>query len=98
MALSGKWDNKDPDEIADYSLNWAGNATQPGRTLGDVIQTSTWIVPVGLVKNSDSFTATTTTIWLSGGTEGVTYKLINRILTTGGRTWDQTVKLKVKTK
>jgi hypothetical protein len=98
VALSGKWDNKDPDEVADYSLNWAGNAAQPGRTLGDTLQSSTWIVPDGLVKNSDSFTTTTTTIWLSGGTEGTTYKLINRVITAGGRTWDQTVKLKVKTK
>jgi hypothetical protein len=98
VALSGKWDNKDPDEVVDYSLDWGGTSIKPGRSYGDVIMSSTWTVPVGLVKNSDSFTATSTTIWLSSGTEGTTYKLNNRVVTSGGRTWDQTVKLKIKTK
>ena len=39
-----------------------------------------------------------TIIWLSGGTLNKTYDVLNRVITTGGRTFDQTVRLKVKTK
>ncbi len=81
---------KDPDEVKDYGLLWAS-------LLGtDTINTSTWTVPAGITKDSDSMTDTTTTVWLSGGTAGDSYFLLNRIMTAGGRTYDRTVKLKMK--
>lgn len=83
---------KDPDEVKDYSVDWEARLDE-----GDTILTSTWIVPDGITKDSDSNTTTTATIWLSGGTLGTTYSLVNRITTAGGRTLDQTCKLKVKT-
>lgn len=92
MALA--WPFKDPDEILDYRINWVAR-------LGvDTIVTSTFSVAVGagLVVDSNSFTDTITTVWLSGGTLGVTYQVLNRITTLGGRTMDQTVKLKIKAK
>jgi hypothetical protein len=89
MALV--WDApKDPDEIKDYVLEWAL------LLIADTIATSIWIVPSGIVKNSDSHTNDTTTIWLSGGTAGAKYLFTNRITTTGGRTYDRTVKLTMK--
>ena len=91
MALS--WPPKDPDEVLDYEIDWALRLDG-----ADTITTSTWLVPVGITKDSDSKTTTTTTIWLSGGTEGTTYSLVNRVVTTQGRTFDQTAKLKLKTK
>jgi hypothetical protein len=90
MALS--WPFKDPDEVLDYEVDWTA------RLDGDTISTSTWIVPSGIVENSASHTSTTTTIWLAGGTLAATYEFLNRITTAGGRTMDQTVKLKIKTK
>lgn len=82
--------NKDPDEILDYTIDW------PEDRIGtDTISASTWIVPVGITQNSASFTDTSTTIWLSGGTEGERYDLVNRITTSGGRTVEQTISLKV---
>lgn len=96
--MSLKWPNKDPDEILDYEIDWIGTASAPGRTYGDEITSSLWIVPSGITHETDSFTVGTTTIWLSGGTEGETYLILNRIETLGGRTMDQTVKLKIKTK
>ncbi len=90
MALT--WPFKDPDEVLDYDIDWSA------RLLTDTISTSTWIVPDGITKDSDSKTATTTTVWLSGGTLGDKYELTNRIVTTGGRTMDQSVDLKVKSK
>lgn len=82
---------KDPDEVKDYAVDWTA------RLAGDTITTSTWIVPDGIVKDSDTNTTTDTTIWLSGGTLGTTYEFVNRVQTAGGRVYDQTCKLKCKT-
>jgi len=97
MAL--KWPDKDPNEVLDYLINWAGTEEKPGRLVeGDAIASSTWIVPSGITKDSDTFDDETTTIWLSGGTLGETYELTNRIVTDGLRTMDQTMKIKIKAK
>lgn len=88
MAL--EWPFKDPDEILDYQIDWTA------RLDTDTISTSTWIVPTGINKNSDGKADKATTIWISGGTAGAAYEFTNRIVTTGGRTMDQSVKLKVK--
>jgi hypothetical protein len=89
MALS--WTSpKDPNEVKDYEIDWSDLLDT------DTISTTTWLMPTGVTKNSDTNTTTTTTIWLSSGTAGTTYSLTNRITTAGGRTYDRTVKLKVK--
>ena len=81
---------KDPNAVMDYQINWA---TWLG---SDTISTSTWVVASGITKVSDSRTTTATTIWLSGGTDGTTYALTNRIVTAGGRTDDRTINIQVK--
>lgn len=87
-----KWPVKDPDEVLDYKVDWTA-------AIGvDNIVSSLFEVPDGLVMDSQMFTTKTTTIWLSGGVEGVTYLITNRIVTNGARTYDQTMKLKVKRK
>lgn len=92
MALT--WPSKDPDEVLDYDLDWSA------RLLTDTIATSDWSVSdgVGLTIGAESNTTTTTKVWLSGGTLGTAYTLLNRITTTGGRTMDQSVKIKIATK
>lgn len=94
-----KWPVKDPDEVKDYGFDWAhDDYGSPGLIAGDTLASSTWIVPVGIVKNSDIFTAEgLTTIWISGGTDKTSYTLTNRVTTTGGRTYDRSVILPVKT-
>lgn len=87
-----RWTDKDPNDVDSFGINWAT------RLDGDLISTSDWIVPTGLTEDSASNTTTTTTIWLSSGTDGDDYELTNRITTTGGRTLDQTVKLRVRAK
>lgn len=87
-----EWPTKDQDEVLDYQMNWLA------RLDGDTIDTSTWVVPAGLVKDSDTFSGPVATVWLSGGTDGENYTLLNRITTTGGRTMDQSVKLRVRPK
>jgi hypothetical protein len=81
---------KDPDAVLDYAGNWAAWLK------GDTILTSTWDVPSGITKDSDSHTSTATLIWLSGGTVGQTYLLRNRITTAAGRVDDRTIAIKIK--
>jgi hypothetical protein len=102
MSLSNPWDPKDPNEIKDYDLDWGSVAGK--KAFGDALTGSLWIIAARgdvtevapLVHDSDSSTATGTIIWLSGGTAGETYILTNRVTTAGGRTYDQSVKLKCK--
>ena len=91
--MAKRWsDPKDPDEVLDYVLDWAAPLA------GDTIESSSWTLPIGITAGAQSNTATAATIWLSGGTAGENYDLINRIVTTGGRTREQTCTLKVRTK
>lgn len=83
---------KDPNAVLDYVIDWGDEWL----ATGDEIDTSTWSVPAGITKDSDSKTTTTTTIWVSGGTDGVTYDIVNRIVTTGGRTDDRTITIIVR--
>jgi len=81
---------KDPDSILDWEFNWTSWLA------GDTISTSTWVVPSGITKDSDTKTTITTTIWLSSGTDGTDYELVNRIDTAGGRTKEWTLLVRVR--
>lgn len=81
---------KDPDAVLDYVNDWASWLA------GDTIISSTWIAPSGITVDSDSFTDTTATVWLSGGTVGTSYSVVNRIVTAAGRTDDRTLHFHVK--
>jgi len=95
MAIS--WPSfKDPDEVLDYQIDWSARLVTMDSV--DTITTSTWTVPDGITKNSDGKSNTATTIWLSGGVKDTAYILTNRIVTAGGRSMDQSVKLKIKAK
>jgi len=83
---------KDPNSVVDYGVDWWAWLD------ADTISTSAWVVPAGITKDSDSKTDRTTTIWLSGGAEGQSYALTNRIVTAGGRTEDRTITITVKQK
>ena len=83
---------KDPDAKLDYSMKWAD-------FLGtDTLSASTWTVPPGITKTSDSFTDTIATIWLEGGTVGKNYDIINSIVTAAGRKDDRTFRVTIKEK
>ena len=85
---------KDPDEVLDYVLDWTAR-------LGlDTISSSTWTTPTpaSITLATATLTSFTTTVWLSGGTLGSAYQFTNRIETLGGRTMDQSVKIKIKSK
>lgn len=71
--------NKDPYALLPYVVDWS-----LWLVTGDTIATSTWIVPSGLTVVLTTHTSTSATVWLSGGTAGLTYACINQIVTAGG--------------
>lgn len=94
------WPDKDPDEFLDYQLDWSARLAS-----GETISTSTWTFDAGnadaaLIKSLPSIgsPATTTKIWLDVGTLGLTYKLINSVVTSGSREMDQTVRIRIRTR
>ena len=72
---------KDPAAVLDYGFDWNDWLAD-----GETISTSTWTVPTGITKDSDSKSDTATIIWLSGGTVDTTYLLTNKIVTSAART------------
>lgn len=83
---------KDPDAVLDYQINWLAWLD------GDSISASVWEVPTGITADSDSSTASTATVWLSSGTAGESYLVVNRITTDGGRTDDRSITISVAEK
>lgn len=81
---------KDPGGNLDYAVDWTawlGN---------DTIDTSTWTVPTGLTKVSDSKTMKIATVWLSGGTVGQEYTVTNHIKTAAGREDERSIIIQVQ--
>src|SRR5688572_14911680 len=81
---------KDPDETIDFAFNWKPLLDD------DTISTCDFLLPDGLAEVSSSNTTTEAAIFVSGGSEGCTYRITNRIVTTGGRTRDQTIYVLVR--
>lgn len=82
---------KDPNAVLDYKWDWSA-WLDPTET----ITTSTWIVPSGLTKDDEDNDDTTATVWLSGGTVGADYPVVNRVTTSEGRTDDRTMQIAVR--
>lgn len=87
------WPNKDPQEVLDYRIKW-----EP-RLDGDTIDAVSFTVSDGDVV-IDSYGTDNlnkdTVVWLSGGTNGVVCTVLCRINTVGGRTMDQSVRIKIR--
>ncbi len=91
---------KDPQAVVDYTFNWNDgylDTSSPAET----ISTSTWAVdptpsPAELTVSSDSKTDTATTAFLSGGTVGKVYRVTNHVVTSGGRTDERTLVVRVE--
>ena len=62
----------------------------------DTIASSAWTLDSGITKDSDSYTTTASTIWISDGTAGKTYAVSNTITTAAGRTHYKAFYLRVQ--
>lgn len=81
---------KDPAATLDFGWLWAPWLA------GDTIVTSTWTVPADLTKVSESNTTTTATVWISGGTVGQVYTLVNHITTAAARQDERSMQIVVR--
>ena len=83
--------SKDPDATLDWQIDWSKALVS-----GDSISTSNWTVPTGITKSAESATSLVTTIFLSGGTAGTVYPVVNRIVSANGVTDDRTIHVVVE--
>ena len=99
---------KDPDSKLDFHVDWT-DWVEPG----DFLTGSAWVVPAGLVEELPApsmyvgpetdvagmvRTVQRTTIWLSGGSAGQEYQVVNRISTAHGRIADRTINIRMREK
>lgn len=89
MTFANKTFSKDPDEVADFGIDWTDLLA------GDTILTSDWTVPTGITNDGSTNTSALARITLSGGTAGVIYYLSNKITTASGYVWERTVAVAV---
>ena len=74
---------KDPDSVEDFLIDWTSWLSG-----SDSIAAATFTAQTGLTIQSHSFTDTTATVWLSGGTAGTSYRVTCHVTTSGGRQAD----------
>jgi hypothetical protein len=91
--------SKDPNSNLDYSYDWTSWLKGESGTDTDVLTASTWFVD-GSALTIGVFTHDnyTTTVWLSAGIEGATYRVTNRITTQKGRVEDRSFLVTIKQK
>ena len=91
---------KDPVAVVDYTFNWDDGYLDSTSSPVETISTSTWsISPAdspGLTVDSSSKTATTATAFFTGGVVGMVYQATNKIVTTGGRTDERSLTIRVE--
>ena len=79
---NGATAEKSPREDYEYTFRWKGRLDK----ISDTISSYTNTVDSGITIGTQSNDTNSVTVWLSGGTDGCTYKITNQIVTTGGRT------------
>lgn len=82
---------KDPQATLDYLFDWSG-----WLATGETITASTMTATTGITVQSASFTTTTATVWLAGGTLGTAYQVTNHVTTNAGRQDDRTITITIR--
>lgn len=85
------WSYKDPGATLDYSIDWTA-----WLKVGDSMASSTWSGQDGITLGTSSLDGSIATIWLSGGTPGSSYKITNRVQSSGGRVDERTIVINVE--
>lgn len=88
--MNGKW-NKDPSAVLDYEINWSKWLASD-----DTLSAHTITADQGITVDSSVLATDKVTVWLSGGTTGVTYRVACRVTTANGRTDERTIVISVK--
>ncbi len=107
--MAYKWPDLDPDEIADFSVDWSRFLTSVG---GDTIASVVWQVNGETLGSFESFggvggdlmvqsptnTDTVATVRFSSGINGTRYKVTCRITTTDGNVYERVIFLRVRSR
>lgn len=91
MSILGKF-TKQPGDTQDYSISyvdWLAGMSDTGLS-------HTVTVDTGITLGSSTLSGGVVTVWLSGGTDGNTYKVTCTLTTTGGRVKQAEILVKVK--
>ena len=94
---------KDPDAILLYTFDWANSGPNDASLDDDgwlqsaTISSSSFVLSSSDITNViDTNDTTTATVKLSGGKDGKTYIVTNRIVTNGGETEDRSIQINVR--
>jgi len=91
MAVLGTF-VKQPVEVQDYVIDFSTWLT----SLNDAIQSHTVVATTGITVSNSTLVGASVQVWLSGGTDGNTYKISVTLTTTQGRVKQVEFKIKVK--
>jgi hypothetical protein len=87
-----KWPDKDPEANKDYALDWTAMLA-----LAETIEDSQWVsTPTGLTVGTSAIVDGVCSVWLSGGSVGITYTVVNTITTDRGLIDERSVAIKIK--
>ena len=90
MSLTLQNPLKDPSAVLDYVFDWT-----EWLATGETIDNYTITADTGITVDSSTEDTGKVTVWLSGGTAGINYKVACLITTTAGRTDERTIWIKV---
>ena len=90
MSLTLQNPLKDPSAVLDYVFDWT-----EWLAAAETITDHTITADTGITVDSSTEDAGKVTVWLSGGTAGINYKVACKITTSAGRTDERTIWIKV---
>ncbi len=90
MSLTLQNPLKDPSAILDYVFDWT-----EWLATGETITDHTITADTGITVDSSTEDAGKVTVWLSGGTAGINYKVACLVETSAGRTDERTLWIRV---
>ena len=90
MSLTLQNPLKDPSAVLDYAFDWTD-----WLAAAETITYHTITADTGITVDSSTESDGKIIVWLSGGTAGINYKVACKIVTSGGRTDERTLWIKV---
>ena len=90
MSLTLQNPLKDPSAVLDYAFDWT-----EWLAAAETITDHTITADTGITVDSSTESDGKVTVWLSGGTAGINYKIACLITTSAGRTDERTIWIKV---
>jgi hypothetical protein len=98
MSLTLQNPLKDPSAVLDYMFDWT-EWLATGETIAVDSETGEKLITItadtGITVDSSTEDAGKVTVWLSGGTAGINYKVACLVTTSAGRTDERTIWIKV---